>query len=134
MAEYLLRDRLGKGSNWTVASAGTMAGRGMGASRAGIQVLAERGIDLSPHRSRPLTAREVRQAEVIVVMAETHRQQVTHLYPDVAPNVFMLKHFDPGAAGDVEDPIGASSSMYRLIRDEIEAALPGLQAFLETLE
>jgi len=135
MAEYLLRARLGGDGLWTVASAGLAAVDGLPASTEAVLALAERGIDLSPHRSRALDGNLVASASVIVVMTELHRQQMGNACPGTRERMFLLKSFDPAAGErDLSDPIGMTVETYRRTRDEIEAALQGLLEFLEALE
>ena len=134
MAEYMLRRRLGTDREWDVCSAGTSAGYGMPASGSAEEVLSEMGIDLAPHRSRPLTREGVDAASLIVVMTASHRDFIRTAYPDAAEKVFLLKSFDPVGSGDVDDPIGMTADTYRAISDEIDRALPGLMAFMATLE
>lgn len=133
MAEYLLKDKLGTDSDWTVSSAGTFAGNGMQASRAAIEVLDELGIDGSGHRSRLLDGELVDESTVIVVMTSGHKQHILLMFPDIAEKVFLLKSFGR-ENGDVRDPIGASVGVYRQIRDELSQAMPGLVDFLNNLE
>lgn len=135
MAEHMLRRRLGVDSDWNVCSAGLAAGYGMTASTPAIEVLAESGIDMSEHRSRPVDREMVDAASMIVVMSASHYDQMRLLFPYVKGKVFLLKSFDPSArCGDLEDPIGASIGTYRRIRDEIAAALPDLMEFMDRLE
>jgi protein-tyrosine-phosphatase len=133
MAEYLLRYRLGADSGWAISSAGVSAPSGMSASAAAIDVLKELGIDLRRHRSRPLIKEQIETASMIVVMTAFHYEQIRSLFPDAAGNVYLMKSFDPEAEGnDVNDPIGSSVDVYREIRDEINAALPGLIKYMKT--
>jgi protein-tyrosine-phosphatase len=135
MAEYMLRRLLGADSGWRVISAGISAGAGMRASDAAITALGEMDIDLSPHRSRPVTKELVQEASMLVVMTATHYQQMKAMFPDSAGRVYLLKSFDPEASGtDVTDPIGSSVDFYREIRDEINAALPGLVKYMKTFK
>ena len=134
MAEYLLRDRLGDDTEWEVASAGVAAGRGMPASRPGMEVLAGKGIDMTPHSSRPLDRELAEDATLIVVMTASHRLQVLHMFPGAGEKVFVLKSFAPGGGGDVDDPIGSTIEVYHRICGEIESALPGLVEFMGRLQ
>jgi protein-tyrosine-phosphatase len=135
MAEYLLRHRLGPRSDWKVASAGLHAVDGMPASPEARQVLAECKIDLGPHRSHPLDAELAGAATLIAVMTRAHLDRIEAQFPDAAEKAFLLKGFDDAAgATDIRDPIGLSRGVYRDIRDEIDAALPGLIAFLHDLD
>ena len=133
MAEYLLRHRLGADSGWTVASAGTAAGGGMKASMAAVEALDEMGIDLQPHLSRPVDDALVAQADMVVVMTRDHYNQLRSGYPEAEGRIYLMKSFDPEAeTDDVADPIGLTVEVYRGIRDEIEAAMPGLLKYMKT--
>ena len=133
MAEYLLRDKLGPDSDWTVKSAGTFAGNGMRASRAAVEVLAELNIDGTQHSSSFLDRELVDASTVIVVMTSGHQHHISMVFPDAVEKVLLLKSFSKDK-GDVQDPIGASTDIYRHIRDEISEALPGLIEFLGELK
>ena len=134
MAEYLLRDRLGPEADWEVGSAGTSAGHGMQASDSAVETLREKGLDLSRHRSQPLSRELVDGASLVVVMTAGHRDFIRTAYPDAAEKVFLLKSFDPVNGGDMDDPIGLTTDIYRDIGGEIDRALPGLITFMKTLE
>jgi len=135
MAEYLLRARLARGSEWEVGSAGVAAVPGAPASEAAVLVLREIGVDLRPHRSRQLTADLVDKAALVVVMTAGHRELVRAMVPRALEKTFLLRDFDRAAERrDVEDPIGMSVAAYRDVRDQIDAALPGLKAFMESLQ
>jgi len=134
MAEYLMRRRLGARSLWRVASAGLSTFDGQPASEPGVAALAEQGIDMRPHRSRLLTRDLVDAASILVVMTASHRDQILGQYRDAREKIFLLRSFAPGArSGDIEDPIGSPGDVYRATRDAIDAALPGLQEFMQTL-
>lgn len=134
MAEYLLRARLGRDAGWTVLSAGVAAACGIPASREAVLVLAELGIDLTPHRSQPLTPELIDEAALLVVMTAAHSDCIKAAFPEATDKVFRLKSFaSPSGDGNIADPIGLSTDVYRGIRDEIAASLPGLIAFMKTL-
>jgi len=131
MAEYLLKARLGVGSEWSVCSAGVLAGYGMPASAQAVEALRERDIDMTEHRSRPVDWSLVEAASLIVVMTAGHREQMLRQYPGSGAKLSLLMSFDPAASDtDVDDPIGLSVQVYRDIRDQIDAALPGLVSYL----
>ena len=50
----------------------------------------KRGIDVSQHRSRPLTAGMVAEASLIVAMGESHRQRILGAFPETNGRVFSL--------------------------------------------
>jgi len=132
MAEYLLRAHPGLGPGWDVCSAGLAAVLGIPASREAVDVMREKGIDITAHCSRPLSTELVAAAELVVVMTSDHYRMMDLLYPEAMDKVRLLKSFDENATGmDLRDPIGMSHDVYRAIRKEIEQALPGLIAQLE---
>lgn len=132
MAEYLLRAHPGFKSRWDVCSAGLAAVFGIPASREAVDVMREKGVDLSLHSSRPLSRELVNAATLVVVMTRDHSRMMELLYPEAMNKVRLLKSFDPHAgASDLRDPIGMSHDVYRGIRNEIARALPGLLAYIE---
>ncbi|MBI3987756.1 MAG: low molecular weight protein arginine phosphatase [Lentisphaerae bacterium] len=135
MAECLLKHRLGPKTRWSIASAGTSAGAGMPASPPAVEALREMGLDLTPHRSRPLTGELVDRATLLVVMTESQKAMILAMNPGAAGKVFLLKEFDSlSGGGDISDPIGLSVAEYRKIRDEIDNALLDLILHLERLD
>ena len=130
MAEYLLRHRLGDRQDVAVGSAGVFAAEGMPASPEAVQALDEKGIDLTPHRSRMLAPDLAEAATHILVMTERHRQEVVRIYPAAAGRVRLLRSFGTGEVRDIADPIGLPLSVYRRVRDEIDAAISDLILYL----
>lgn len=102
-----------------VASAGIAASQGGHPSREAIEILQERGIDLSNHRSQPLQAQMVRQADVILTMTQGHYDRVTTEWPEVADRTSRLREKE----GDVADPIGCSVDVYRQCAAQIDDAI-----------
>jgi len=135
MAEALLRHHLPSDTSWRVASAGTSAFDGDAPSDGTIEALAEEKIALPAHRSRRLTEELVREAQVIVALTRSHRDDILDRFPIASQKVFLLKSFDPRAGDDkdVPDPIGSGLSVYRRCRDSIASAIPGLVEFLGEL-
>jgi protein-tyrosine phosphatase len=107
---------------YIVLSAGSFAMPGAKATPQGVEALAGMGIDLSRHRSRPLSVELIHQADFIFPMSRAHAGAVTALVPSAADKVFTL---DPN--GDIEDPIGSELAVYeslaRTLRGLIEARL-----------
>ncbi len=132
MAEYLLRQQLPPDLAWQVSSAGLAAGTGMLASRQAVAVLAEKGLDLTPHRSRGLVQDMIDSATLIMVMTKMQAEELQHFFPTAQDRIYLLSSFNPAHRGaDIQDPIGGELDLYRRIRDEINQALPGLIAYLK---
>ncbi|QDU94161.1 L-threonylcarbamoyladenylate synthase [Lignipirellula cremea] len=131
MAEALLKkriaDKLGckvgeiEDRGILVASAGIAAMEGGRAAREAIDICKERELVLTDHESQPLTDRLVRYADLILTMTRGHRQAITAQWPDAAARTFVLRH----DGGDVSDPIGGPSEVYRNCADQIDELLEG---------
>lgn len=111
---------------YRVESAGTFAADGAPVTPEAVEALQRCGIDLSGHRSRPLTADMVRDADVIYCMTQSHRATVLELAPSGEDRVFLL---DP--SGDIADPFGAKMSGYQrcaeLIRRQLATRIGALK-------
>jgi protein-tyrosine-phosphatase len=109
-----------------VASAGTQAWEGSPASDGALLVGMERGIDLSSHRSRPLTREILDASDLVLVMAPSHLALVKEMKPD--SNAHLLGGY---AAGEekgftVQDPFGGDLAAYRETADDLERELASL--------
>lgn len=56
-----------------------------------VEVAAERGLDISGHAARRLTADQIRLADLVVAMAAEHREGVVRLVPEAVERTFTLK-------------------------------------------
>ncbi len=131
MAEYIFRHRLGARAGVTASSAGVFAFGGAPASFEAVQVLTEWGLDLAPHRSRPLTREIAERATMILVMTEQHRRDVVRSFPGLEGRVFLLASFSTsGRTVDIPDPIGLSVNVYRNVRERIDAAISDLILYM----
>ncbi len=128
-AEGLLRQRLQQEGlhDWTVSSAGTWAQLERGAARAGIELLAERGIDISEHQAREVTQEAIDAADLILCMESGHAEALRVEFPEAATRIFLLSEM-AGASHNVKDPFGGPYPGYVRMVDElselIEAGLP----------
>ncbi|MCW5768372.1 MAG: Sua5/YciO/YrdC/YwlC family protein [Phycisphaeraceae bacterium] len=98
-----------------VGSAGTSAGPGP-ATREAVEAAHIMGLDLSAHRSRPLTRQLIDDADEIYTMTASHARAVVAIAPAAAHKVRVL---DPDGR-DVPDPIGSPLDEYRRVASEIE--------------
>jgi protein-tyrosine phosphatase len=90
MAEALLRAHLAaRGSSARVHSAGTLDWDGP-ATRAATRTMAARGLDISGHHSRPLTAALVADADLILAMTRSHVWGVQAFDRDAAARTFLV--------------------------------------------
>jgi protein-tyrosine phosphatase len=90
MAEALLRARLEeRHAGARVHSAGTLAWDGPATDPA-IRTLAARGLDLSQHRSRPVTDALVADADLILAMTRSHVWGIHAFDGDAADRTFLV--------------------------------------------
>jgi len=112
------------------SSAGTSAWTGAPASDASILVGIERDIDLSTHRSRPLTRELVDDATLILGMAAHHVAQAQALGGD--GKSFLLADYAASEATgrSIHDPFGEGLDAYRRMADDLDEAMPRVIARL----
>jgi protein-tyrosine phosphatase len=96
IAEGMLRAgfayRLGRDAP-AVSSAGTMGWSGSAADPNSVEAAGERGIDISGHRARELSDRDVASATLILAMSGEHARAVVAHEPEAASRTFTLKEF-----------------------------------------
>ena len=113
MAEAVLRDALRGQEEVTVESAGLGALVDEPASEHSVDLMRERGLDISGHRAQQLTPELVTKADLILVMESGHRRVIDANEPTARGKVYRL-----GEWQDLEIP-----DPYRQRRDAFEAAL-----------
>lgn len=131
MAEFLGRRILGEGID--VRSAGVAASPGLPASNHAQFVVADRGGDLSGHRSRPLDGALLEEADLVLTMTRQHRAAVLTRAPAREQDVFTLAAM-AGSDHEISDPIGGTLDDYERTYEQIErllqAARPAIEAHL----
>lgn len=133
MAEALLRQRLQEEgiAYHRVMSAGVWAVDDHPASDHAIAVMAERGIDVSGHIAHTVTANDVAEADLILVMTQEHAQILRNTWPQYQWKIYLLSEM-VGKQKDVRDPYGGSIEEYRACADTLaEYVDKGLQRILE---
>jgi protein-tyrosine-phosphatase len=136
MAAAILRQRLaglGLAGEVEVKSAGVFAQEGEEPSGPAVAVLAKRNVPLDDHRSQPVTAGLLAEADLVLVMAEAHRRSLFYLAPQHLGKVFLLAEMS-GAHYDVPDPFGGPVEGYMRTADLLDKMIEaGLPAILERL-
>lgn len=153
MGAAILGDLLqkeGLAATYRADSAGTSAIAGQPASPEALQVMAERGLDLSRHASKAVSPELAGSARLILTMTRRHRDELTNLYPAAADRTYTLKGYASGAPGpqprdasqpgvesreteDISDPICRGLEAYRQAAGEIERAAAGVVERLRSL-
>ena len=130
MAEALLRRLLEEaGIEAEVRSAGTHAARGWPAHPLASAVAGDADLDLSSHRSQPLTAGLLRWADTVLCMSRAHAARAREL--DDTVDVRLVTDYGSDLGSDeVVDPIGQERDVYveafTTIRTSLEGFVAGL--------
>ena len=96
------------------------------------RVLERAGYDGSSHRAHQVTAREIAEADLVIAAEEHHRLRLLRLAPQA--DVRLLSAFDPDLADGTElpDPWYGPPEDFDETLSAVEAAMPGLIAYLRT--
>lgn len=127
MAEYFARKYIEDNNleNFKVASAGINAATGQNASKEAIEVMKEKGIDITDHKSKMLMEEDLQENDKVLTMTNSHKEVIQDMYD--YDNVYTLKHFVNTCEDcDILDPYGFEVDKYRETRDEIEDAVKKL--------
>ncbi len=105
------------------SSAGTQAAEDAPATDEALLVGLERGLDLGSHKSRRLTRELIADQDLVLVMSDSHLDQVRAL--SLGPPVEMLAGFGGSESSrrSIADPFGGDLSVYRRTADELEVEL-----------
>jgi protein-tyrosine-phosphatase len=128
LAEAIARGALER-RGWNhvhVDSAGTSAVWGAFASEGSLDAAAEIGLDLSGHRSQPLTRELVERADIILGMTPGHVSAVEALGVDTMISLISEFIDGPEAGEPIADPVGGPPEEYAEARDRISHAVDGL--------
>lgn len=112
-AEQLFRARVREHADSRAGafhSAGLRAREGVDMDPVMQRLLAERGVAVGEHRSRRLTSRLVRQADLVLVTERHQVSEVERIEPTARGKVYALGNWENS---DVADPHGLDEAMYR---------------------
>ncbi|MCF7972621.1 MAG: threonylcarbamoyl-AMP synthase [Phycisphaerae bacterium] len=103
---------------YKIVSAGTMGMHGLPASEGAVAACLDRGIDITGHESRGLSARLIEESDFIFTMTHFHRDTVLALFPEASQRCVLLD-----VKGDIADPVGQPVTVYRACAVQIEDAI-----------
>lgn len=108
-----------------VDSAGTSATWDAPASNGSVHAAAEIGLDLTGHRSQPLTLGHVEGADIILAMTTPHVEHVRALGGESKVELITAFGRDepPDEGEGVPDPVGGSAEEYAEVRDRLVRAV-----------
>ena len=93
--------------------------------------MAERGLNLEPHRSQPVTESLMQQADLVLCLETSHARALRQAYPAHQHKIHTLRQIVK-KRGSVRDPYGGSRQQYEgmvaEVEDLIAQGLPRIQA------
>lgn len=118
-----------------VRSAGTMTSGGSLASEGAAVACREVEVDLTGHRSSPLTRSLISWADMILCMEHHHATTISDAIPSASAKTHLLGEFGPSDGPlEIADPVGMSLPHYRDCRDQLFDCLKGLLEQLPEIE
>jgi protein-tyrosine phosphatase len=125
MAAALLARRLsGRGQGPAVESAGIAALVGRAADPIAVELLRERGIDLSGHRARQLTEELVTRADLVLAMEQGHVRSIEAAFPHARGRVHRIGRWQ---GFDVPDPYGKPRAAFEHSLERIDRGIDDLE-------
>ena len=101
MAAAVLDSQLGQDSEITVSSAGIGALVGFPAAEYAVELMGERGIDISGHRARQLDPEIIKSTDLILVMESGHKTAIDSIDPTARGKVYRMCEWRDT---DIDDP------------------------------
>lgn len=101
MAEVMLQDALAGKTNASVSSAGLGALAGHPASEHSVELMADRGLDITGHKARQLTPDMIESSDLVLVMEQGHKRAIDSLEPAARGKVYRLCEW---RGTDIPDP------------------------------
>jgi protein-tyrosine phosphatase len=90
--------------DWSVGSAGTWAEAGLTIFPSPEWINERIGLDLSDHRSQPVTRELIDQYDLILTMEKNHCEALSVEFPEKSGHLFLLSKVTVGLKYDVLDP------------------------------
>ena len=129
----MLKERKEDNSSFNILSAGISALPGMSPTPEAIKVMFEQGIDISQHHAQELREELIKKADLILVMANEHKEYIYKEFPFAQNKTFLLKKFTLNNKTEsnqnnernyeIIDPIGRKIDFYRIVAKELKENL-----------
>lgn len=127
MAEHLLRHwSKERGLDLEVRSCGIAAEGWYEVPDHARELLAAEGVPPFEHRPQLLTREPLRWADIVLVMAEHHRDHICELYPEFTGKTRLLRAAAGFGNEDVADPMGKSREVFAACLAVIRESLAAL--------
>jgi protein-tyrosine-phosphatase len=137
MAEGLFRKAVAGRQDLEVGSAGVAAAKGCPPSSETVAVLKKRGATLDGFKSRPVTEAILAKATHVFAMTEGHLAVLEARFPGHSDKFFLVREFagisDKRQGINVPDPIGMGIPAYEEVAKTLEAAIPAIIAYVDSV-
>ena len=114
------------GSDWVVDSAGTWTSTGLPVLTEVSLIARKYGLDLSRHRSKPVTEPLLSAHDLVLVMEAGHKEALQTEFPSVGDRIFLLSQAAEGRIYDIPDLIDSLESMMEVAENIRELIQTGL--------
>jgi len=128
VAEALLKQGLA-GTNKKVSSAGISAMVGDGADPSSIELMAAKNVDFTNHVARQLDKTMLSQAELILVMEQSHIEAITKIAPEARGKTMLLGKWNHNT--EVPDPYKKSNEAFAFAIKLIEQGVASWLKYLK---
>jgi len=132
----MLKERKEDNISFNILSAGISVLPGISPTPEAIKVMFEQGIDISQHHTQELREELIKKADLILVMANEHKEYIYKEFPFAQNKTFLLKKFTLNNKTEsnqnnernyeIIDPIGRKIEFYRIIARELKENLEKL--------
>lgn len=113
-----------------VISAGIAATTGQPAADNAIAALRKVGLDLTSHRSQPVSPGVLDSTDLILGMTRSHLDLLAACGDDL-PEMLCFRADTPEGDSDVPDPVGGSFTEYEACRDSLVEVIPNLISLIK---
>lgn len=113
LAEAALKkclDEDGCRADWEVSSAGLWTESGLPPIPKAIKAAEGMGLNVSNHRTRPITPELLSKSDLVIVMQASQREALQVEFPETAGKIILLSETADGIAYDIPDPFNAVDS------------------------
>jgi len=129
----ILKEKTEDYNKFNIVSAGICAFPGTRPTSEAILVMFEHGIDISQYHAQKLQENLIKNADLILVMTNEHKEYVHKEFPFSQNKTFLLKKFTLNSKSannqnsernyEIIDPIGRKIVFYRIIAKELKKNL-----------
>ena len=123
MAHGYMQKRLkdiGKENEYIITSTGTNAYTGDRATKFATVAISKYGVELNYHRATHVEESDIREADLILCMTQSHKRRVLDRYPRLEKITYTLKEYTGEIEYiDIDDPWGYNLEVYDSCAKEI---------------